>query len=91
MTTEPRTASALERHVVTILVGLIAAGITYIVSEQINNSRASETTKAQIGFLIQQMSELRADVRKLESNYVRVEQFIDHEMRLRSLETKSKP
>ena len=87
---DQKPSSAIERHTVTILVGLIATGITYIVSEQLNTSRSAETTKAQIGFLIQQMSELRTDVRKLESNYVRIEQFIDHETRLRRLETKVK-
>ena len=78
--------SNLERHVITILVSLMTAGITYIVSEQINNSRASEGTKMQIVFLIQQVSELRADLKKLEGSYVRIEQYIDHETRLRALE-----
>lgn len=83
---EEKVPSLLEKHVVTILVSLITIGIGYMVSEQVSNTRATEVTKIQMNFLIEQVTQLRSDVRKLELNYVRVEQFIDHETRLRSLE-----
>lgn len=82
-------SSAMERHVQTILVSLITAGIVYIVTANITNDRAQAAEKVTLEFISRQLIDLQADVKTIQQNqngYVRQEQYADHEVRLRALE-----
>lgn len=87
--TERRAAeqkSALERHIQTILVTLITAGIAWIVSDRLSADKSIQAASMKLEFVSEQITGLRAEVRMLQANYVRQEQFSDHEERIRKLE-----
>lgn len=85
---EEKSAGIFERHVQTVLVSLITMGIGYMVAEQVNAGKTVAHTTVQIGYLTQQVVELRTDIKAMQIGYVRSEQFVDHETRLRALEAK---
>lgn len=78
--------SALERHVQTILVTLITAGIAWIVTDRLSADKTIQAASLKLEYVSEQISSLRAEIRLLQNNYVRQEQFADHEERIRKLE-----
>jgi hypothetical protein len=78
--------SALERHIQTVLVTLITAGIAWIVSDRLTSDKAIQAAALKLEYVSEQIASLRAEIRLLQNNYVRQEQFADHEERMRKLE-----
>ena len=78
--------SSLERHVQTILVTLITAGIVWIVTDRMSADKSLQAASLKLEYVSEQISALRAEIRLLQNNYVRQEQFADHEDRIRRLE-----
>lgn len=76
----------MERHVQTILVAMITGALMFLAGYVWTDNTNKTATKFQLEALTTQVSELRTEVRDIRQNFVRRDEFADHELRIRKLE-----
>lgn len=76
----------LERHVQTVLIALTTAGIAFTASYIYDANRSNAIQQAQLASLTGVINELRSDVKALQGNWVRREEFDRLESRIRNVE-----
>lgn len=86
MTEERRGSANIERHIQTIMVSLATGGIMFSAGFFFKDVGEKAATRAQLEALVVQVNELRTDVKELRSSFVRRDEFMDHESRIRQLE-----
>ncbi len=93
----PRMSDIVERHVQTILLAvmtaIITAAILFAASYLFTDTKDKGVTQVQVSYLVQQVTEIRADLRNLQADtrlqqgrYVTQDAMSDHEARIRVLE-----
>lgn len=85
---ERRHTGNLERHVQTILISIITGSIVFAANYVYNDSKDKAIQQTQLQVLTSQVIEMRAEVRALQGNYVKVDQVKELEQRVRALETR---
>lgn len=84
--TERRSSANMERHIQTILISVITGALMFAANYFYNDNRSKAVQQTQLEVLTAQVIEMRADLRSLQTNYVKRDEFKDIEMRLRDLE-----
>ena len=77
---------SFERHVQTVLIALTTAGIAFTASYIYDANRSNAIQQAQLASLTGVINELRGDVKALQGNWVRREEFDRLESRIRGVE-----
>lgn len=83
---ERRTSVNLERHFQTILITIITGAVMFAAQYVYNDNRSKAVQQTQLEVLTTQVIEMRADIKAMQSNYVRREEFKELDIRLRALE-----
>ena len=82
--------SAIEQHIVTILVTVIAAGVMFIGSLLWTYNNKITEFGIKMEYLAQTVSDLKSQLDGMNSNYVRKDEFKDLEIRVRKIEQRGK-
>ena len=83
---ERRTSANLERHFQTILITIITGAVMFAAQYVYNDDRSKAVQQTQLEVLTTQVIEMRADIKAMQANYVRREEFKELDIRLRALE-----
>lgn len=83
--TESR-ASAIERHIQTILITVITAALIFAANYFYSDNRQKAVAQTQLEVLTAQVIEMRADLRALQNNYMKREDYKELDLRLRDIE-----
>lgn len=86
MQTPERRKTALEQHIVTILVTIITAGVMFIGSLLWTYNNKITEFSVKMEYLAQTVLDLHTQIEGMNSNYVKKEDFKDLEIRVRKLE-----
>lgn len=86
--TRPARRNLLEQHAQSVLLAVITAALIYSGSFVLQAREDSVRTAAQLATLTSEVAALRVTLSGMQSNYVGREDFRDHEVRLRQLETR---
>ncbi len=81
-----RMLSNLERHFTTFLVTIITGAILFSANYLFTDNRDKALSSSKLETLTNQVIELRADIKAMQSNYIRREEFQRQEERIRELE-----
>lgn len=76
----------IERHIQTIMVSLLTGAAMFSASYFFTDKADKAMTRVQLENLVNQVNELRTDIRDMRQSFVRRDEFTDHEARLRKLE-----
>ena len=79
-------AGSVERHVQTILITVTTAALMFAANYFYNDNRQKAVAQTQLEVLTGQVIEMRADLRALQVNYVKREDWKELELRLRDIE-----
>lgn len=85
-TNSERRNGAMERHIQTVLISIVVGAITYAATYFFNDKADKAVLGAQMTVVVQQVAELRADVRAMNSTFVTKDTAADHEARIRANE-----
>lgn len=83
---ERRSHVTLERHIQTILISVCTGALFFAANYIYTGNEAKAVQKTQLEALTTQVIEMRADLKALQNNYVRKEEFREMEIRVRQLE-----
>lgn len=83
---ERRSSANLERHIQTILISAITGALMFAANYIYSDNRSKAVAQTQLEVLTGQVIEMRADLRALQTNYVKREEYKDLEARVRALE-----
>lgn len=81
-------AASIERHIQTIMITVITAALMFAANYFYNDNRQKAVAQTQLEVLTSQVIEMRADLRSLQNNYVKREDWKELELRLRDVERK---
>lgn len=82
---EPRNTT-IERHIQSILLVITTASLMFAANYFYNDNRQKAVAQTQLEVLTAQVIEMRADLRAMQNNYVRRDEYRELEQRLRDLE-----
>lgn len=77
-----RSSANMERHFQTILISIITGAIIFAANYFYTDNRGKAVQQTQLEVLTAQVIEMRADLRSLQTNYVRREELREVENRL---------
>jgi predicted mannosyl-3-phosphoglycerate phosphatase (HAD superfamily) len=80
----------MERHFQTILISIITGAIIFAANYFYNDNRGKAVQQTQLEVLTAQVIEMRADLRALQTNYVKREELKDIDARIRELERRTR-
>lgn len=87
MTSEvPDRRASIERHLQSIMLAVVTAAIFFAAKYIYDDNRAKALAQLQLELLTTQVIELRTEVRALQGNYIRRDDFRELEQRVRQLE-----
>jgi uncharacterized membrane protein (DUF106 family) len=72
----------MERHLQTVLISIITGSILFAANYFYTDNRTKAVSQTQLEVLTAQVIEMRADLRALQTNYVKREEFRDFEQRI---------
>jgi hypothetical protein len=78
-----------ERHLQTVMIALITGSIFFAANYFYNDNQSKGVVKLQLDTLTNQVIELRADIKALQFNYVKREEFRELEERVRRIENRN--
>lgn len=78
--------SLIEQHIQTILIAVITGALFFAANYMFSDNEARGVQQGQLRVLTDQIIEMRGELRSLQNNYVRREEFKELETRLRSVE-----
>lgn len=87
---ERRSAVNLERHIQTIMIAVITGALFFAANYVYSDNRAKAVQQTQLEVLTSQVFEMRADLRSLQTNYVKKEELRELDSRIRELEKKGR-
>lgn len=70
----------------TVLISLVTGGIMFSAGYFFTDKADKAATRVQLENLVIQVNELRADIRAMQQSFVRRDEFVDHEARIRKVE-----
>jgi len=85
MATSPP-SGGLEKHVQTIGVSLITAAILFTAGFTYNTSQANAEMAVELKYMRIQLTDMKTKLEEMNNTYVKREEFMDHEGRIRRLE-----
>lgn len=85
---ERRTSANIERHLQTVLISIITGAIVFAANYVYNDNRQKAVAQTQLEVLTVQVIEMRADLRAMQSSYVRRDEIKELEARVRALEVR---
>lgn len=81
--------ATLERHIQTILISVVTGALMFAANYFYNDNRSKAVQQTQLEVLTAQVIEMRADLRAMQTSYVRREEYKELEQRLRELERRT--
>ena len=75
--------SILERHVQTILLSVITASLLFLAKYIFDDNASRAEQRADLVAMKRSVDNVEQEIKRLTSTYVRREEFIDHEVRIR--------
>ena len=83
---ERRSHANLERHLQTILISLCTGALLFAANYFYTDNRSKAVQQTQLEVLTVQVIEMRADLRALQTNYVKRDELKELDARVRELE-----
>lgn len=81
-----RSSANMERHIQTIMISVITGALLFAANYFYEGNRSRAVQQTQLEVLTTQVIEMRADLRAMQTNYVRRDEFKELEGRIRDLE-----
>lgn len=86
VSSERRSAANMERHFQTVLISIVTGSIIFSANYFYTDNRSKAVQQTQLEVLTVQVIEMRADLRALQTNYVKRDEIKELEARVRELE-----
>jgi Tfp pilus assembly protein PilN len=83
---ERRSSANMERHIQTILISVITGALMFAANYFYSDNKSNAVQQTQLQVLTTQVIEMRADLRAMQNNYVKSDDFKDLESRVRAIE-----